>query len=354
MAESTIRHKASKKRSTVVDSEDEFEQDGITAAANSKPAKRARTEEHSVGDEDIDVDGDGEVNVGDEDLPDDTRFLPERSLEPISKRGSAKKGKLAPRRPKKRTVVLSDDEGDRDDYEDNQDVVVDGDDDDPTPVTTRRVSVSRIKGKAGKLAAVEKKSIANKIASSREGSAFTGRRAASGDEMDDDEVSKADSAELAAPPPKKRKLPPIKKNKPHPGTSATSSTAGPRPTPKPLPNGGSALDGLALPVAGARKPAATANNADFDLRDKSVYASLFMKVSDLRLLLSCTPFIESPQPGGATPNSGLSRKEKEEERRKELSKMREEARAKRAAETVCQRGSPKCFNSLSTTTEGHV
>lgn len=35
------------------------------------------------------------------------------------------------------------------------------------------------------------------------------------------------------------------------------------------------------------------------------------------------------QTGGSTPRSGLSRREKEEERRKELHKMRDEARAKR-------------------------
>lgn len=40
------------------------------------------------------------------------------------------------------------------------------------------------------------------------------------------------------------------------------------------------------------------------------------------------------QPSGATPNSGLNRKEKEEERKKELHKMRDDARAKRAEEAV--------------------
>jgi len=36
--------------------------------------------------------------------------------------------------------------------------------------------------------------------------------------------------------------------------------------------------------------------------------------------------------GGSTPRSGLNRREKEEERRKELNKMRDEAKAKRAEE----------------------
>jgi hypothetical protein len=41
------------------------------------------------------------------------------------------------------------------------------------------------------------------------------------------------------------------------------------------------------------------------------------------------------QAGGSTPRSGLNRREKEEERRKELNKMRDEAKAKRAEEAVC-------------------
>jgi hypothetical protein len=42
-----------------------------------------------------------------------------------------------------------------------------------------------------------------------------------------------------------------------------------------------------------------------------------------------------PQTGGATPRSGLNRREKDEERRKELNKLRDEARAKRSLEAVC-------------------
>lgn len=40
------------------------------------------------------------------------------------------------------------------------------------------------------------------------------------------------------------------------------------------------------------------------------------------------------QPGGSTPNSGLNRKEKEEERKRELNKMREEDRARRLESAV--------------------
>ncbi|KZT09336.1 uncharacterized protein LAESUDRAFT_810942 [Laetiporus sulphureus 93-53] len=116
---------------------------------------------------------------------------------------------------------------------------------------------------------------------------------------------------------KKRKLPTIKKNKPSavPTTPAysklppsveskesdvTTKPANPNP--------------LGLAGGAASKLAATLGNADFDLRDASVYAQLFTK------------------PGGSTPNSGLNRKEKEEARRRELNKMREEARSKRAEE----------------------
>ncbi|EGN92437.1 hypothetical protein SERLA73DRAFT_147151 [Serpula lacrymans var. lacrymans S7.3] len=75
------------------------------------------------------------------------------------------------------------------------------------------------------------------------------------------------------------------------------------------------LSQITTPPTVPRKPAALLGSADFDLRNASVYAELF-------------------NPGGAGPRSGLNRKEKEEERRKELNKMRDEARAKRAEETV--------------------
>ncbi|KZT09539.1 uncharacterized protein LAESUDRAFT_756492 [Laetiporus sulphureus 93-53] len=114
---------------------------------------------------------------------------------------------------------------------------------------------------------------------------------------------------------KKRKLPTIKKNKT--GTVSTTPAFSKR-----LPSvenkesdvttkhPNSHLLGLA--DVAARKPAASLGRADFDLRDASVYAQLFTK------------------PGSSTPDSGLNRKEKEEQRRSELNKMREEARAKRA------------------------
>ncbi|THH31138.1 hypothetical protein EUX98_g3049 [Antrodiella citrinella] len=120
----------------------------------------------------------------------------------------------------------------------------------------------------------------------------------------------ADKEKEPLPGFKKRKLPTIKKNKP-PG--ASNSLTGPStPAVRPSPQKPNEPERLPLPVL--KKPASVAPNADFDLRDASVYASLFQK------------------PGGTTPNSGLNRKEKEEERRKELNRMRDDARAKRLQE----------------------
>lgn len=290
--------------------DDEDEEDYSPPATTSKPTKRAKTEETEDTVE-VDIDEE-EVNVDDEDPSEDTRFLPPESS--TSKRSSSKKPKSAPKRPKKRAVVLSDDDGE-DDYAEREDIVIDDDDDDdftPEPTTSKRAAPSKAKGKTTKTAADKPITVKDERRGvpSRSGPSFPGKRGVLNDDGDeDDSTSKADSVEAAPPPPKKPKLPPIKKNKPSTGTSTPTGLPAKLP-PKPA---AVDKDGLALGVAGARKPAATANNADFDLRDASVYASLFMK------------------PGGATPNSGLSRKEKEEERRKELNKMREEARRKREA-----------------------
>jgi len=64
-------------------------------------------------------------------------------------------------------------------------------------------------------------------------------------------------------------------------------------------------------VAVLRTPAAFVGSADFDLRKPSVYAELFKST------------------GATTPRSGLNRREKDEERRKELNRMRDEAKIKR-------------------------
>jgi len=118
------------------------------------------------------------------------------------------------------------------------------------------------------------------------------------------------------PAPKKRKLPTIKKIK---TAGSANSTPGPsakhgqgpmeelKEKEKDL-SGGSTLP--PLPASLPRKPAATAGNADLDLTNKDVYKQLFSQ-------------------GNAPPRSGVKEKE---ERVRQLSKMREEARAKRAEE----------------------
>ncbi|KAG1827290.1 uncharacterized protein BJ212DRAFT_1311338 [Suillus subaureus] len=121
-----------------------------------------------------------------------------------------------------------------------------------------------------------------------------------------------DQSAFPLPELKKRKLPTIKKNKSSTSaaTSAQSQTAAAPSKPPPSTDDVTKI-GAPHPQ---RKAAGLMGAADFDLRDKSVYAELFKGA------------------GGSTPRSGLNRREKEEERRKELNKMRDEAKAKRAEE----------------------
>ncbi|KAG6897574.1 hypothetical protein C0992_000162 [Termitomyces sp. T32_za158] len=124
--------------------------------------------------------------------------------------------------------------------------------------------------------------------------------------------------EPAPPPAKRHKYPTIKKNK------VAGATTDPAPAPslktssnavtKSTATATKAPDILKPNVAGSRVPPMMVGNADFDLRDESVYKALFN------------------QSGGSTPRSGLARQKKDEERRKELNKMRDEARAKRLSE----------------------
>lgn len=85
-----------------------------------------------------------------------------------------------------------------------------------------------------------------------------------------------------SPPPttKKRKLPPIKKNRPVgiPGASTPSNTSVPN---KAVAVAGPPKQGLpeGPKSATVRKTPATAGNADFDLRNESVYRELFKPVS---------------------------------------------------------------------------
>ncbi|KAG5728024.1 hypothetical protein E4T56_gene19419 [Termitomyces sp. T112] len=122
--------------------------------------------------------------------------------------------------------------------------------------------------------------------------------------------------ETVAPPAKRRKYPTIKKNKGAGATtdavpsSKTSSNVAIKSAPPKAPD-------LPKPtLAGSRVPPMMVGKAELDLRDESVYKAIFN------------------QSGGNTPRSGLARQRKEEERRKELDKMRDEAREKRLSEMI--------------------
>ncbi|KAG6820363.1 hypothetical protein H0H93_001555 [Arthromyces matolae] len=107
--------------------------------------------------------------------------------------------------------------------------------------------------------------------------------------------------EPVQPPPKRRKLPTIKKNK---GVASSLDVLSPQ-------MGASAVkvSDILKPNVQTRVTPLMAGNTDFDLRDENVYKSLFT------------------QSGG---NAGVN-KEKEE-RRKELDKLRDEARTQRTSE----------------------
>ncbi|KAJ7940639.1 hypothetical protein B0H13DRAFT_1939066 [Mycena leptocephala] len=130
--------------------------------------------------------------------------------------------------------------------------------------------------------------------------------------------------EDAAPAPPKKKLPQIKKNKPAvaSGASGTASSGAGTSTPSIPSKPGTVVarveedSKLPPPVVGAGARKATLPiSADVDLSNPMMYAQLFKSG------------------GGSTP-SGFTRREKDEERRKELNRMRDEAKAKRVNEAV--------------------
>ncbi|KAI0780700.1 hypothetical protein BD413DRAFT_9283 [Trametes elegans] len=307
--------------------------------------KKARTSSRAVsgesgddtypaGDADIEVDIDGELE--------DTRFLPEprtvasRSLSPAtgSRRRSANpapsssklrkepkptKTKSSGKKPR-RQVVWTDDEDEE--FDDPEVVVTDDDDFDPEPEYSDRRSA---KGKAGKGGTI-KIGGKSKVTKEKEDKEITFRderkiHSSIHDFAKRPEAQRSNSALTSelfdeTSISKKRKLPPIKKNKP----PTTGSTAPSTPsTAKVASMAASAGEKSHLTPAltsnqvGQRKPAGA--SADLNLLDSSVYSELFKSA-----------------PGVSTPNSGLNRKQKEEERKRELHRMREEARAKREAE----------------------
>ena len=132
-----------------------------------------------------------------------------------------------------------------------------------------------------------------------------------------------------APQVKKVKLPAIKKTKlpGGPTGSATPTSATPAPPKPKLP-----LDiGVGSKADTRKSQAAT---ADLDLSNKSVYQELFKTVGVYLFELSKGVVSCFQGSDGNTPRTGLNRRTKEEERRKELHKLKEEYLAKRATEEV--------------------
>jgi len=129
---------------------------------------------------------------------------------------------------------------------------------------------------------------------------------------------KEEASPVALPPFKKKRLPPIKKNKPGTGPStggASSQSVTGKLGPNPLESKGGpgfVQEDNVGPLSALKRPKRVNNQQEVNLNDRSVYESLFK------------------HSGGSTPRAGLNPKEKEE-RRRELDRMREEDRARRAA-----------------------
>nr|VWO98046.1 Alcohol oxidase [Ganoderma boninense] len=345
------RPSSSKRRIQRIDSDDEdlvavpsYDQD-----VSEPRLKKARTvsrgpsndsgeDDYGGADEDIDIEGDIE----------DTRFLPDpppstsRPISPAqttkrrlsnatasSSKSRTKDKELKSSKPskssgkKRRAAVVWTDDEDEDEFNDPDVVVTDDDDFDPEPGFSSKKGA--VKGKSGKAFG---KSSGKGAAGKKEDKEITFRderkltqppAPESVRRAKEDEVAKPAPEFMDEPIPKKRKLPPIKKNKPVGSTSTGPSTPAPRaaaatPAKKEEPASNTTL--TPAPTSnqvGVRKPAGA--STDLNLLDSSVYSELFLRA-----------------PGGSTPNSGLNRKQKEEERKKELNKMRNEARAKRDAE----------------------
>lgn len=273
------RRKAKRRQAAIFSDDDDENGSAAGGSEAARSMKRARTEEGSVGgtsvgDLEMGAVGEGEVKIEDEEPnEEDTRFLP--PSRPVRRGSSAASGGKGRGRSastkkgaskKKRAVVMSDDDAE-DDYEEPLDAgaMYDSEDEDfepehshskkkTKPRATRRAS----RGPDGDITVKDERGSVPLPAAATE---------------DEETVDIESVAKEPTPPPKKRKFPPIKKIK---APATAGSTAASTPTSK-LP-GKSTEGAFALPGA-ARKPAATIANADFDLRDANVYASLFNKAS---------------------------------------------------------------------------
>jgi len=98
------------------------------------------------------------------------------------------------------------------------------------------------------------------------------------------DAAKEESTTVTLPPFKKKRLPPIKKNKPGtvPSTSGTSNqSAAAKPVPKPPDTKGGtsyAQEDTMDPLSGLKRPKRVNNQQEVNLNDKSVYESLFKHV----------------------------------------------------------------------------
>ncbi|KAG1756775.1 uncharacterized protein EDB91DRAFT_1241823 [Suillus paluster] len=360
---STSKRRPSKRR--LVDSDEEEFDDAAADRFEPPRVKRSRTaeleptpHEHNDVEHDMDVDVDGELDADEE-----TRFLGHDASDqftataPVAPGQARKKSKadVSAKRlkragsgtgaKKKKQVVFSDAEDaevDIDDLVEEDDFLdepfPDAEDDDfeletapkrggkakasstkSKPAKAKPVLTKGSKAKAGKekekekeiMIKDERKIPPSGIPSLQASELFVDNESSAHPSSAVDPSAAPDQSTLPPPELKKRKLPTIKKNKP-PASAATSSQSQSIAS-KPPPSTDDVTK-IGAAASQQRKAAGLMGAADFDLRDKSVYAELFKGA------------------GGSTPRSGLNRKEKEEERRKELSKMRDEAKAKRAEE----------------------
>ncbi|KJA27216.1 hypothetical protein HYPSUDRAFT_35816 [Hypholoma sublateritium FD-334 SS-4] len=247
------------------------------------------------------------------------------------------KGKAVatPARKTKRKVVVSDSEDAEDDYMDTVlDVVAEADEDedyyslDEKPVKPSKgetkSSTTKVAGRGTKRKARVEPSDSGHASTEKKGSATSKKKAklppkveepvidVVGDSAPESSINVDRSSPLTpiqdSPPvniPKKQKLPTIKKNKLAVSSGVNTPQANPSGTKPPLELG---LNNK-LNHGEIRKT--LINQTDIDLSNKSIYQEIFLKMTG----------------DGATP-----RRTKEEERRKELNRLRDEAKAKRTEE----------------------
>ncbi|KAJ7774610.1 hypothetical protein DFH07DRAFT_104793 [Mycena maculata] len=317
-----VRRKSTKRITSPVDSDDDPTVD------SAPPPKRPRIERSP-------------------DISDDNEALTSPTEAPRSsaRAAPASNSRLKPKPPtKKRSkVVVSDPESeefDPDDDESEPEPPIDNDDEylSEPKNPTKRTGGGKGKGAKGKKKAEPTKEIMAKDERKRPMDVSDAAPAAkrprtkpsnkSGGEVtvdvvgDDPTLNTPPPKEEAPPGPKKPRLPPIKKNKASTAASAGASGAAGTSISS-IPAKPTALAAarveedskLPAPIVGGRKPTIVPASVDVDLTNPTMYAQLFKSA------------------GGRTP-SGFSHREKDEERRKELNRMRDEARAKRINEAA--------------------